>query len=237
MTEAQSSLNAVLDEFEQSKLMSAGKCVSTLLKCLAYYPELRKAVEGCTKNFDYEKAFSHAAVNFGTHASFNLPENPRRQVGLCVCLFSEFDLAKRDLMKFVFDFFPAETRQDSYAAFLEGVVKPFKAAINAVLEGKAVSDGARRGEEELSAVNEGVTEQANFVVLNMVDVIRGASLEDAERAECMTVLEGFALAVDMRDSVLLKTVWIGLKNTLARYRLCAKQLKELEKILKDFAVM
>ncbi|HRR90331.1 MAG TPA: hypothetical protein P5161_06105 [Eubacteriales bacterium] len=235
MSEAIAALDAAANELMSSKLMTAGLSVKNLLRCIAYFPELRKAAESAVKGFDYPRAYSRALANLGTHTTFKMPENPKKQAALGICLFTEFDLHKRDFMKFVMDFFPRENRGESYSAFLNAVAAPFIKSFKYVLEGGlAVKEEEIKAEAAAVAVSQGIAEQSKYIISVITETVKGASLEAAEREECQTVIDGFSLAVDTRDPILLKVVWIGLKNTMTKFRLCHKQIKELETLLNAY---
>ena len=66
--------------------------------------------------------------------------------------------------------------------------------------------------------------------------MQGASLEDDTRADLLVMIEGFAAALDARDALMIKAIWIGLKNILSEVGLCRKEISELDDTLRMFLV-
>ena len=131
--EAVAAFTAQCDEFIGSKLIMSNQKIRMVLKCLAYYDELRGIVEDCKYNFDYEAEYSRAIVNLGTVTIFRLPSSARKKVALVVCLLLDFDEPRRDFVKFIQDFYRAEDKNDSYVGFINGVIAPFKEAMISLL--------------------------------------------------------------------------------------------------------
>ncbi|MDR3216925.1 MAG: hypothetical protein LBT55_05875 [Clostridiaceae bacterium] len=227
---ALSEFNAVCNDLRASKLILASKEIRRLLKCIAYYDKLRETVDASKIGFDYPKAYMRAATGLGSRTAFKLPKGSKARVALVVCLFAEFDMNRRNLMKFILDFFPAENGNRSYEQFAENLVRPFQEAFNLVYKGEDVP-AEEQGAEEAAALAEGLADQARYVLTALVEAVKEASIETEERDECSAILEGFELALDTRDPFLLKVIWIGLKHTLSGIRSAAKKLRELEEIL------
>ena len=57
-----------------------------------------------------------------------------------------------------------------------------------------------------------------------------------DRADYMVMLEGFAAALDARDSLMIKAIWLGLKKALNAQRLCKKEVEQINEVLRMYLV-
>lgn len=70
----------------------------------------------------------------------------------------------------------------------------------------------------------------------MYNNLQEAAMEEEERAEFMVMLEGFAAALDTRDSLMIKAVWTGLKKALNAKKLCQKEVEKTNDVLRLYLV-
>ena len=70
----------------------------------------------------------------------------------------------------------------------------------------------------------------------MYNNLQEAAMEEEERAEFMVMLEGFAAALDTRDSLMIKAIWLGLKKSLSSQKLCAKEIEKVNDTLRLYLV-
>ena len=75
--EAVQAFLAQCDELENSSFIMSYNKIRMLLKCLAYYPELRNLVDECKYNFDFDREYSRSIVSLGTTNAFRLPLSNR----------------------------------------------------------------------------------------------------------------------------------------------------------------
>lgn len=108
--EAVAAFSAQCDEFIGSKLIMSNQKIRMLLRCMAYYDELKKLAYDCRFNFDYDDEYNRAIVNLGTATIFRLPASLRKRVALILCLLLDFDEGRRDFVKFVQDFYRADDK-------------------------------------------------------------------------------------------------------------------------------
>ena len=52
----------------------------------------------------------------------------------------------------------------------------------------------------------------------------------------MVMLEGFAAALDARDSLMIKAIWLGLRKALTAQRLCKKEVEKVDEVLRMYLV-
>ena len=110
----------------EGKLILIDKHIAQVLKCVAASPTL------CGTEF------SRARVTWtrsdGTvECSLKLPVDRNRLFAFVVCLLTEVDAGRRNILDFLKEYYYAGDNDRSYARFAEEVLKPFKQAGEALL--------------------------------------------------------------------------------------------------------
>ena len=57
-----------------------------------------------------------------------------------------------------------------------------------------------------------------------------------ERKEFAVMLEGFSVALDSRDSLMIRAIWLGLRRALADEKLCLKDIEKVDESLRLYLV-
>ena len=66
--------------------------------------------------------------------------------------------------------------------------------------------------------------------------VEEAALAEADRNDLRTILEGYSAALDSRDTLMIKAVWLGARRVLASLRLCPKESAEMDELLRMYLV-
>ena len=224
-----------LDDLQKSNVMYAGFKLTRVLKCLAFYNEFRGVLAYCNRSFDYEAEKSKAFAKSGDADVLRLPKSSKGLVAFVANLLLEFDKGSLDIIKFSCTYFPDISMQESYKRFIEMVVVPFKLAlVEFVVNG--IAEQPEVVERTVEFAHNGLNQQTEYLIVNMYEAVQGASLEDDTRADLLVMIEGFAAALDARDALMIKAIWIGLKNILSEVGLCRKEISELDDTLRMFLV-
>ncbi len=231
--EAVAAFTAQCDEFIGSKLIMSNQKIRMLLKCMAYYDELRGIVDDCKYNFDYEAEYSRAIVNLGTVTVFRLPSSARKKIALTVCLLLDFDEPRRDFVKFIQDFYRAEDKNDSYVGFINGIIAPFKEAMLQLLSEDEKDETEIRDDKQIE-VNAAIAEQTDYYIKTQIEVVKNSKLDTDTRKDIIYMLDYFVIVLNMRDAQLIKAYWIGLKNTLVYNKMFGKNAQGLEDVIKSY---
>lgn len=117
----------------EGQLILVDKHIAQVLKCVATSPMLCHALSETTKNMSYATEFSRARVTWtrldGTvDSSLKLPADRNRLFAFVVCLLTEVDCGRRNLMDFLREYYYAGDNDHCFAKFAEEVLKPFKQA-------------------------------------------------------------------------------------------------------------
>ncbi len=228
-------LVCAIEDVRNANLIFVDKKLRNVLKCLAYYEEFRTVLTYCNKNFDYESEKRRALTTLGDSNILRLPKNQKTLVALVANMLVEFDAGVMDILSFATSFFPAETKQESFDALCVKLLEPFKLAIvNYVVEG--IREEAPEISHTVEFAPSGLTEQVEYLLVNMAKAVQIADLSDDERKDLSVMLEGFSVALDARDSLMIKAIWLGLKRSLAGDNLCAKEIEKVDETLRLYLV-
>jgi len=225
---------ALTDMQNTNIIYAEGKLIK-VLQCLAYYNEFKNVLAFCNKGFDYDAEKRKALTVSGDRYVLRLPQHPQKLVAFVAKLLLEFDQGTMNMMKFVIDYFPDNSKQGSYLTFFERVITPFKHAIvDFVING--VADEPAPIEREVDFAPNGLSQQTEYLIVNMYNTVRECGLDNNAREDFCVMIEGFAAALDSRDLLMIKAIWLGLRGALERAKLCSKEVAEIDEVLRLYLV-
>ena len=228
-------LVCAVEDLTNSNLIFVDRKLKPVLKCLAYYPEFRSVLSKCNQGFDYDAEKKKACAKLGDSDVFRLPKNPKTLVALVSNMLVEFDADGMDIVGFSAKYFPEETKQACFEQFCSRVVEPFKLAlVSLVVDG--VEEEPQAVERTVEFASSGLHQQTEYLIVAMYNNLQEAAMEEEERAASMVMLEGFAAALDTRDSLMIKAVWTGLKKALNAKKLCQKEVEKTNEVLRLYLV-
>lgn len=229
-------LVTVLDDMQGASLIMTDKKIRSLLKCLAYYDEFRVVLEYCSNGFDYAAEKKKALQRVGEYHVLRLPKNPTTLVALVTNMLVEFDEGKADFLSFCSEFFPADTKQASFEKCFQGFMEPFKLAlVGLVVDG--VKEETPLVERTVEFAPNGLQEQTEYLLVAMVRAVDESRLAENDRKDLLLMLEGFSAALDSRDTLMIKSVWLGIKKTLASFKLCAGEIAKTDELLRLYLLV
>ena len=224
-------LVCALEDVRNSNIIFSDKKLRNVLKCLAYYEEFRTVLAYCNKGFDYEAEKRRAMTRVGDSNILRLPKNQKTLVALVANMLVEFDAGTMDMISFSAVFFPAETKQESFDECCVKLLEPFKLAIvNFVVEG--IQDDTPEISHQVDFAPSGLMEQVEYLLVSMVKAVKASDLTEEVRIEFSVMLEGFSVALDSRDALMIKAIWTGLKRALADEKLCGKEIEKVDEALR-----
>lgn len=229
-------LACALEDMHNSPLIYLDKSLSRVLKCLAYYGEFRQVLEQCNKNFDYALEKQRALVEVGDSNVLRLPKNKRQMVAFIVNLLLEFDMGGMDLIGFASKYFPAQTKAESIDKFFVNALDPFRfAIIDFVWSG--VEEEPQSIERKVEYAHDGLSEQTKYLLVKMMETVKEAFSDTVERDKLVVMIEGISAALDMRDSLIIRAIWVGLEEALTSYGLCPEEVKKFREALRLYLVV
>ena len=224
-------LVCALEDVRNSNLIFVDKKLKNVLKCLAYYEEFRTVLAYCNKNFDYEAEKRKALTTLGDSNILRLPKNQKTLVALVANMLVEFDAGIMDVLSFSAAFFPAESKQESFDTLCVKLLEPFKLAIvNFVVEG--IKEEAPEIAHKVDFASSGLMGQVEYLLVNMAKEVQAAQIDSGVRAELGLMLEGFSVALDSRDSLMIKAIWAGLRRALTDEKLAPNEIEKVDEALR-----
>ena len=228
-------LVAALDDLQNAGLIMADKKIKAVLKCLAYYDEFRTVLAYCSDGFDYAAEKRKALQKAGDYHVLRLPKNAKTLVPLVAGLLVEFDDGTEDFISFCATYYPAADRQGSMTACCADMLERFKMDIvSLVVEG--VKEDAPLAPRTVEFAQDGLQKQTEYLLVAMVRAVDDGSLSEEDRKDLLTMLEGYSAALDTRDTLMIKAVWLGVKRALASLKMCAKEIAAMDELLRLYLV-
>ncbi len=117
----------------ESKLILVDKNIAMVLKCVASSDTLCKVLSNAIRTTPYATEFSRAKVTWTTGdgrvvSQLKLPVDRNRLFAFVVCLLTEVDSGRRNLLDFLKEFYDSTDTNRGYEKFANEVLKPFKQA-------------------------------------------------------------------------------------------------------------
>lgn len=240
-----SSVNRLIE----GKLILVDKHIATVLKSVATSRTLCKALSNTLKTMSYATEFARARVTWtsadGTKESrLKLPVERNRQFAFVVCLLTEVDCGKRNILDFLREYYNADDNDGSYARFVGEVLKPFKAAGENLL--REVDPESLNAEYVAQAEQYFASEKmyvetdtmgALFALMEDVRLILIDQQMDVDATnEAALVSEYLVNALYLKNPKILKIAYIAYKNTLSSFPVVADKLEEIAKLFKRILI-
>lgn len=228
--EGVAALVSITDEMQIVNLIMVDKKIKDLLKCLAYYDEFRTVLQYVNRGFDYSAEKRKAMQRVGEYNVLRLPKAEKTLVALVSNMLVEFDSGKMDIIAFASVYFPGASNQESYEKFVAGVIEPFKLALVSLVVG-GIEEETPLVERTVEFAPSGLNDQAQSLLIALVKSVNEAQLDADTRAELLLILEGFAAALDSRDALIIKSIWLGLRRALASLRICDREIAKMNEVM------
>ncbi len=233
--EGVNALVCAIDDLKNTTILAVETRVRAILKCLAYYKEFRDVLEVCNRGFDFQAEQARAFGKIGDSDVLRLPKEKKALVAFVAAMLVEFDAGTADIVLFVTRLYPSPSKQESLAVFCDKVMEPFKLAIVDFVCNGCEEDPVAV-ERTVQFAPNGLQQQTAHLLVAMMNAVREAAMDTDERAELTVMLEGLAAALDARDTLMIKAVWLGLRFRLASKKLCKKEVAALDDALRLYLV-
>lgn len=231
----------------EGKLILVDKHIATVLRCVATSPTLCKALNDAVKTMSYATEFSRARVTWTrsdgvVEASLKLPADRNRLFAFVVCLLTEVDSGRRNIMEFLKEYYNDADSNVSYYKFVNEVLKPFKKAGENIL--RTVDPESLNHEYVQQAEQFFVAEKiyvdsalANAVFAKMEEIrLSLSSLNEADAKEFAAVSEFLVNAMYLKNPKVLKVCYLAYKNTVGKYIVTRQAGEELAKLMSQLPI-
>lgn len=228
----------------EGKLILIDKHIAQVLKCVATSPTLRLTLADTVKTMSYATEFSRARVTWTrsdgvVESRLKLPLDRKRMFAFVVCLLTEVDSGRRNILEFLKEYYNDVNNDASYARFAEEVLKPFKQAGEVILSTidpeSLNAQNVEQAERFFKAEKIYVESTALTQILDEVEAIRqvveGAKLSDGEKYEFTAASEFLVNALYLKNPKILSVSFLAYKNTALRYPDTADHLRVIAELL------
>ena len=233
-------LRAAEREFCESRLILVERVIAGFLQGLTESRELLAVLEDCAKGASYPAEYKKAVSRDGVGSYLLLPQGTKQIVSLVTGLLYEFDAGTLSIVDFVTKFFASESSHASYEMFCERVITPYFDAFTRRLEGEpeAVSETLAEKTQAPTSFPDKAKEDCDHWLKALLDAVTGDNgTPEDKRREYAEMIKGLLYVLEGRNPMLIKLLWIGLKNTLGNYRPGRRELAEIKTILTVYGVL
>ncbi len=238
MTNDLAIFNDSVNKLIQGKLILVDKHIALVLKCVATSPVLCKTLADTVKTMSYATEFSRAVVKWTrsdgiVESRLKLPADRNRLFAFVVCLLTEIDSGRRNLLEFLKEYYNDINNDASYARFAEEVLKPFKRIgenlLSTVDPDSMNTEYVMQAEQFFRTEKIYIKSEVLTQILNTMESIRiqlaSKRLSSNENQEAGAVSEYFVNALYLKNPKILHLAWIAYKNTMAKFEVFDGLLK------------
>lgn len=233
-------LNNAIEDFYRSRLILADRVIADFLKTVAADDALISVVSEAAGAAGYAAEYKKAITKDGISSFFLLPTGAKQIITLVTGLLYEFDNNTLSIIDFVTKFFPSDTANEAYTSFCNRIIKPYAEAFKARLVGEpdAVYQAMADATPKLQALPDKAKEDCNYWLGALLDSVTGDNgTPEDKRREFVIMIKGMMYVLDSHNPILIKLLWIGLKNTLGAYKPGKRELQELKSLLHTYGVL
>lgn len=175
------------DEVMQSKFILADTKIGDLLKAIAASDLLYAFFREITRDFDYPAA-REKYMNYSSSGKRRLlfPSDPSEKLAFIFCLLVDLDSKAIDLSDFLREYFYEDgSMYESYYAFCNQVIKPFKNDVKSLFRGGLPVEGVVPSKEKAEAAEEKDILRAVFAER---DAVFASRLADEKKVDALIIL-------------------------------------------------
>ncbi|MCM1290091.1 MAG: hypothetical protein NC132_06210 [Corallococcus sp.] len=228
----------------EGKMILVDKNIASVLKCVASTPVLCKCLSDSLRSVSYVTEFSRARVTWtrpdGTvDARLKLPAERNRLFAFVVCLLTEVDCGRRNILEFLKEYYNDADSNVAYERFATEVLKPFKHAGESILHSVDPSslnlEESVRAEKFFTAEKTYVASDVLAALLKETDTVT-AIFQSADSllpylAEVLTLCEFFVNALYLKNPKILCISWLALRNFLLRFNSLQENTEQISELM------
>lgn len=228
----------------EGKLILIDKHIAQVLKCVATSKTLCHTLSETLQSMSYVTEFSRARVTWTrsdgvVESRLKLPVDRNRLFAFVVCLLTEVDSGRRNILDFLKEYYNEPNNDLNYVKFSEQVLKPFKRAGEAILSTldpeslnvQQVEKAEKFFKAEKIYIETGALEQVLNEMKQIRQLVTAKTLSKAENYEFETVEECFENALNLKNPKILSVSYLAYKNTLLRYAETVAHLQRIAELL------
>ncbi len=233
--------NSAIAPIFQSTIITADIAIGNYLSAITSVPQLYAVMAEVNEDFNYKTECARAVVHNDKGKQFILPPNKKKIIALVNRLMYDFIRNRDSIVDFVLTYFRAESNQASYGLFLNNIVRPYADAYVEYLsnvETIAIQEVILDEQAPITGFSDtAIADVTAYLQAINEQIHLSSDFTDNTRVELTTLIQGTIYVLESRNAVLMKTAYIGLKNTLILYRIGLRELREIEKLFVSYGVI
>lgn len=228
------SLKQLYMEMEKSNFIMSVDIITKFLKFVTTNESTFFIYKHASQNFDFESIFEEAMSS----GRLRIPQEDYKVIVLVTRLLFDIDRGKIEFLTFLKNTFPNDKIQESYSSFCFNMIYPYVQAFERLLSqaDKVVLDAAKNVQTKKMSRQLVDLLQGNIISI-YEQLANDRTLQEGRRQELSAILEGLDVAVDSGNSLLIKSLWIGLKYALIANKAYTSQVKAMENELKNYGII
>lgn len=227
------SFKSLLYEMQKSPFIMSNKVIVKILKLVASNEELKFVVDHANQLYNFSEIFDEAIVNGG----FVMPAEDYKIIVLVTGVLFNIDRGNIDYLSFIKTYFPNNGVAESFNDFCDIVVCPYVFAFENILsnDNKIVNIETAMQAKPLSRQ---LVDQLNEYIISLTEQIAfDKSIPDSKKDELFGILEGFNIAIENGNTIMIKAIWLGLKYALLFTKSFTSYIKLFEAELKNYDII
>ena len=223
-------------ELENSSFILSQNSIRRLLRYVVSHSELKFIVDHSNTTYKYQDVLAEALT--GTNArKFYLPHDDYKIISLTTGILFNIDRGNIDFLSFLKSYFKGNDVSELYQDFINVVILPYANAFKNLLSKSSNTIDIDDEEKTITFPKMFISQIDNIILSISKGLLDDRSVSDSVKEECMNILEGFYYVIENGYITLLKSMYIGVKNTLSQSKQFSSHLKSLEATLKDFGYL
>lgn len=228
----------------EGQLILIDKHIASVLKCVATSPILCRTLADTIKTMSYATEFSRARISWTrsdgvVESQLKLPADRNRLFAFVVCLLTEVDSGRRNILDFLKEYYNDDTNELSYERFANEVLKPFKRAGESILSTidpeslnvEYVEQAERFFKAEKVYVETSVLSQILAEMEEIRLIVESLTLTAAEKSEYNVVSEFFVNALYLKNPKILTVSYLAYKNKVIQYTEAFNNLSKIAELI------
>ena len=220
-------------ELERSNFIMSSDIITKILKFVTTNEPLFFAVRHASQNFDFDSIFNESMAG----GRLKMPEDDYKIIVLVTKILFDIDRGNIDYLNFLNNIFPRVNISDSFIDFFFFFFLPYVQAFERLLSQKDRVVDAEFNVQTKSLPRELVDLLNNNIISISDQIVGDKTLSDEIRREIYVILEGLCFAVESGNTMLIKSLWLGLKYALLANRAYTSQVKAFENELKNYSII
>lgn len=228
----------ICDVLTDSHYIQSIKQIRDVMVTISRSPGIMRVIKSCLRGYDFLYEFKNLLVPVSSNRyNLQMPASRESFVAFAFTLLYKIDETEIDLAAFLYDYYYDDDYgvNKSYREFCADIFPKFKRCIYSLLSGtadpvtKTVERRLINTDKSMEAV--GVIEEAISYITS-----ESAFMLD-EKEEMLLVSQGLIDALSSRDSMAIRAMYIGYKNTLGVYPTCSKYVSAVYGYLKKYGII